>query len=76
MLHDYSDPGSRNLKYDPKRLKGVIFGIKTSEYDKMRILKALRKHADKYDGFKFYQAEYDARSQSISIREKMFWKLQ
>lgn len=75
MLQDYSDPGSRNLKYDPKRLKGVIFGIKTSEYDKMRILKALRKHEAKYEGFKFFQAEYDAWSQSVSVREKKLWKL-
>lgn len=75
MLHDYSDPKSRNLKYDPKRLKGVIFGVKTSEYDKKCILKALREHASEFEGFKFYQAEYDDRSQGISVREKVFWKL-
>ncbi|MGI6671654.1 MAG: DUF2971 domain-containing protein [Christensenellales bacterium] len=74
-LHDFSNPESRNLTYDPRVLKGVIFGMNTSEYDKKRIVKALLTHANEYENFSFYQAEYDDESQSISIRKKTFWEL-
>ena len=66
-------PESRNLSYDPGRLKGVIFGIKTSEYDKKQIMERLLKHADEFADCKFYQAEYDENTQTIKVREKKLW---
>lgn len=46
-----------------------------SEYDKMRIMEKLLTRADELKEFKFYQAEYDDEKQSISTREKLFWRL-
>ncbi len=73
-FYDFSKPEKRNLKYDPKCLIGVIFGINTNEYDKWRIMKVLREHADDYKDFIFYQAEYDGKGQNIAIREKL-WRM-
>lgn len=64
-----------NLKYDPKSLKGLIFGIRTSEYDKKRIMEKLIIHEDEYVDFSFYQAEYDDEAQKILVRKKAFWEL-
>lgn len=74
-FYDYSEPESRNLKYDLKLLRGVIFGISTSEYDKKRIMEKLHDHAEELADFKFYQAEYDDETQSIAVREKKIWKM-
>ena len=73
-LQEYNDPKSRNLQFDMKSLKGVIFGIKTSEYDKKQIVDALRKKRDKLGDIKFYQAEFDDDEQAIKTREKKMWK--
>lgn len=75
MFYIFDTPESRNLKYDTKNFKGVIFGINTSEYDKHRIMEQLLKHADEYGDLSFYQAEYDGHDQEIRIREKKGWKL-
>lgn len=74
MLRQYTKPESRNLRFDYKSLRGVIFGISTSEYDKMRVLKELNKHREELANFTFYQAEYDDEKQEIAIREKSQWK--
>lgn len=67
---------SRNLRYDYKALKGIIFGINTSEYDKKRIVEKLLAHADELTDFTFYQAEYDSEAQRIKIRKKEFWEIE
>ena len=74
-FYDLSDKNSRFLKYDPQNIKGVIFGIKTTEYDKKRIFELLLKKKDIYKDFIFYQAEYDEIEQKIKVREKHRWKL-
>ena len=63
----------RNLSYNPKVLKGVIFGIRTSEYDKKRIIDAMKK--SNYSSVIFYQAEYDEEIQKINIRKKNGWNI-
>lgn len=60
---------SRNIKYDKKLLKGVIFGIKTSENDKVNIVKALSS-IDRLDNIEFYQADYDELKQKVVVRKK------
>lgn len=75
MLDQFSEPEKRNIPYDYKALKGVIFGISTSEYDKKRIVEALLDHIDELTDFIFYQAEYDSELQKIKIRKKSFWEL-
>lgn len=74
-FYNFDEPTSRNLPYDSKALKGVVFGINTSEYDKKRIMEKLLDHADELTDFTFYQAEYDDASQKIKIRKKMGWNL-
>lgn len=74
-FYTFNDPNSRNLRYDPKILKGVIFGINTSEYDKKRIIEKLMLHADEYDDLTFYQAEYDEEKQRITVHRKGLWNL-
>ncbi len=74
-LYNFDEPASRNLRYESKALKGLIFGINTSEYNKKRIMEKLLDHAEELIDFTFYQAEYDDEAQKISIREKMWWKL-
>ena len=64
---------SRNLKYDPKILKGVIFGIKSSEYDKARIAKALSEQ-NMIDNVEFYQADFDEVRQKVVVRKKGLWE--
>ena len=63
------------MKYDPKVLKGIIFGINTSEYDKKQIMEKLLERGDELSDFAFYQAEYDDVKQEIAIREKKLWKV-
>lgn len=75
LLGSYDDPKSRNIKYDSKGLKGIIFGLKTSENDKKRIMEELLKKSDVLEEFTFYQAEYDSRKQSIEVRKKTWWTL-
>lgn len=74
-FYNLNDLKNRNLKFNPRNLKGLIFGIKTSEYDKQQIMKQLLKHADEYDDFTFCQAKYDGKGQTITIRKKNFWQL-
>lgn len=58
----------RNLSYNPKALKGIIFGIRTSEYDRKRIIDIIKKSS--YSSVIFYQTEYDEEIQKINVREK------
>ena len=75
MFHDYSEPEKRILPYDAESLKGVIFGINTSEYDKLRIMKSIMSRKKLSKDFLFWQAEYDDKNQTIRIREKKSWKI-
>ena len=75
---DFEKSEDRNCPYNMNFLKGVIFGINTSEYDKMRIVEAIYKKSDEgklADDFKFYQAYYDDKTQTIRRREKAGWKI-
>lgn len=59
MTGSYSQTDT-TLRYDFKSLKGIIFGINTSDEDKIKIIKVIDKKVKKnkhYD-FKFYQAYY------------------
>ncbi|MCS6098595.1 DUF2971 domain-containing protein [Shewanella baltica] len=59
MLGSYSQADT-TLRYEFKTLKGIIFGINTSDEDKTKIIEVIEnkvKENDHYD-FKFYQAYY------------------
>lgn len=70
MFYEYSEPDKRILAHDSEALKGVIFGIETSEHDKLRIMKSIMKREKVNKDFSFWQAEYDDKNQTIRIREK------
>ena len=50
----------RTLTYDFDSLKGVIFGIKTSDKDRLEIIRIIENKCEKYkrSDFKYYQAYY------------------
>ncbi len=62
----------RIYEYEPKGLKGVIFGIKTSEFDMKRVLDAIPMECDisNKSDFGIFQAEYNDELQIIEIRKK------
>lgn len=64
---DYQNKNNRKLKYDFSSLKGIIFGIKTSNSDKMRILKIVEEKCKKNNRkeFDFYQTFYSQDSGKI-----------
>ncbi|MGY5744416.1 hypothetical protein [Vibrio cincinnatiensis] len=60
MGNDYNTIEDRTLTYNFKSLEGIIFGIKTSEEDKVKIMGIVEnkiKENEHYD-FSFYQAYY------------------
>ena len=71
LISSLDSEKNRILKYDTTALKGIIFGIKTSVEDKIRLIQKVRA-TELHSDFKFYQAEYDDDLQEIKIREKIF----
>ena len=57
----------RTRTYDFNSLKGIIFGIKTSDEDKLRIIKIIQEKCKQHKrtDFKFYQAYYSPESGGI-----------
>ncbi|MFZ2784135.1 MAG: DUF2971 domain-containing protein [Sediminibacterium sp.] len=60
MFQDYSQKNKRKLKYDFNDLEGLVFGIKTSLEDKVRIIEIISKKCKENNraDFSFYQAYY------------------
>lgn len=82
MIHgnfqDYSTPDKRKLKYSFNDLEGIVFGIKTSVADKIRIMKIIEnkcKLSNRKD-FKFYQACYAKENGKIEMFELDFLKFE
>ncbi|PZR24218.1 MAG: DUF2971 domain-containing protein [Flavobacterium psychrophilum] len=67
MLHDFDTVENRKLKYDFNSLEGIIFGIKTTAEDKLKIIKIVDEKCKKYNrnDFNFYQAYYSKESGKI-----------
>ena len=59
--YDLSDKKQRTLTYDFNSLKGIIFGISTSNTDKLNIIQAIEKKCQENNrrNFEFFQAYYD-----------------
>ena len=57
----------RTRTYNFNSLKGIIFGIKTSDDDKLRIIEIIQKKCEKYrrTDFKFFQAYYSPETGDI-----------
>ena len=65
--HNIIDKEARKLKYHFKNLHGIIFGMKTSTQDKLKIFDIIRQKCQKENrkDFKFYQAYYCQASEKI-----------
>lgn len=61
ILDIFLDVSNRRCRYNFKSLKGIIFGIKTSESDKIKIIDIISKKCSMYGikDFKIYQAYFD-----------------
>ncbi|WP_338774923.1 DUF2971 domain-containing protein [Aeromonas veronii] len=70
------DPSGVVLNYDFKSLEGIIFGINTSDKDKLAIIELIEKKVHKYKhyDFKFYQAYYCRQSGAIKHVELVMFK--
>ncbi|WP_422776137.1 DUF2971 domain-containing protein [Pseudomonas mediterranea] len=66
----HKDPKNRCLKYDFESLDGLIFGIRTPEIDKYRIIQVIEELCDKYrrTDFNIYQAYHDSVNKKIAYR--------
>jgi hypothetical protein len=59
---DFSEKSTRKSKYSHDALDGIIFGMNTSESDRLKIIDVIDKTypQDKKKDFKFYQAYYNS----------------
>lgn len=66
---DYNTIEKRKIKYNFQNLYGLIFGVNTSESDKLKIIKIIHEKCIKYkrDDFMLYQAVYDNTKGEIDI---------
>ena len=65
------DEKDRKLTYNFNSLKGIIFGIKTSDEDRLRIIKIIERKCRESNrtDFKFFQAYYSAKHGDIRKSE-------
>jgi hypothetical protein len=68
-LQRFDDVPSRKLKYRFADLAGIIFGIKTTTADKIRIMRMVEQkcRAESRKDFEFHQAHYSHRARKIEL---------
>lgn len=66
-FYDLDEKRRRTLNYDFRSLKGVIFGISTSDKDKFKIINTIKKkcHENNRTDFEFFQAYYSHKTSDI-----------
>lgn len=69
-MPDYDHFENRCLKYDFASLDGIIFGIRTPEIEKYKIIQVIESLCDKYrrSDFNIYQAHHNTSTKEISYR--------
>ena len=70
LLFDLSDKNRRTLTYNFNSLKGIIFGISTSDADKLKIIQTIKIKCQENNrrDFEFFQAYYDHATGSVQKR--------
>ena len=69
-IFDLEEKEKRTLTYEFSALTGIIFGIKTSEQDKRRVIEIVNgKRENRNSDFKFYQAYFDHGNNRIEKQE-------
>ncbi|WP_141736477.1 DUF2971 domain-containing protein [Oligoflexus tunisiensis] len=76
VLDNEIEKADRLLKYDFNSLEGIIFGIKTSIEDKLKIIDIIDKKcsSEGRKDFKFYQASYSSRDGKMHVSEMRLLK--
>lgn len=69
-FYRYGDKFARKLRYNPNALTGIIFGLRTTLDDKLKLIQKLDRLGKSVGNFEFFQAEFDDETQLISVREK------
>lgn len=66
----------RLLTYNFQNLKGIIFGIKTSTKDKLKIIDIIKNKCKEInrEDFEFYQAHYSLKDKNIQHKRVSFFK--
>ncbi len=66
-LSEFNNGKDRILTYDFNSLKGIIFGIRTSDENKREIIEIIEKKCEKYNraDFNFFQADYSSENGDI-----------
>lgn len=77
LLDDEIEEEYRKLKYNFSSLKGLIFGIKTSTEDKLKIVEIIKQKCieNNRNDFEFYQAYYSTKDKNIQHREITFFDI-
>jgi hypothetical protein len=75
---DYDEKKSRKLKYNFNDLEGIIFGIKTQNSDKLRIIKIIEEKCKKENrkDFDFFQAYYSKETGKIEAFKLNMFKFE
>ncbi len=73
LLRDSSDETARTLTYNFSSLKGIIFGMRMSDGDKLKIIEVIERKCweNNRTDFQFYQAYYSPDHGDIRRRELM-----
>ena len=69
-FYRYGDKVARKLRYNLGTLKGIIFGLRTTLDDKLKLIQKLERLGKSVTDFDLFQAEFDDETQLISVREK------
>ena len=71
-LSQFNENGTRKLIYDFDSLKGIIFGIRTSKEDMVKIIEIIEEKkkcaGNNQTDFKYFQAYYSAKDGDIRAR--------
>lgn len=76
LLEDEIKKEDRLLTYDFKSLKGLVFGIKTSREEKIKIIEIIERKCAEHgrDDFEFHQAFFDEKEKSVQYKKLSFIK--
>ena len=70
-LSEFAEDKSRTLTYDFNSLKGIIFGIKTNDEDKLKVIEIIQRKCVEHnrESFTFFQAYYSSKDRGIRKEE-------
>jgi hypothetical protein len=70
-FYDFSKPENRTFSYNFHELEGLVFGLRTSTIDKVKIIRVIAQKCidNKRNDFSFFQARYDDKENRIVCDE-------